>query len=96
MDKLRTELANERTLLAYVRTALALMVFGMAAIKFFPENSLIVGLGWLFLLGGMAGLSWGVAHFRKVAKRINREKEKVPKEKEEKVPGTTQGQVAKE
>jgi len=37
-DQLRTVLANERTLLAYIRTALSAWIFGMAAVKFFSDN----------------------------------------------------------
>ncbi|HBO97150.1 MAG TPA: DUF202 domain-containing protein [Candidatus Omnitrophica bacterium] len=66
-DELRTNLANERTLLAYVRTALALAVSGMAAIKFFPESPLVVSLGWLAVAGGIMLLAWGIVHIRKVS-----------------------------
>jgi len=73
LDKLRTTLANERTLLAYIRTALALLIFGMAAIKFFPETALIVILGWLFMASGVFVLVWGIGHFRRVTALIRKE-----------------------
>ena len=73
LDKLRTSLANERTFLAYIRTALALLIFGMAAIKFFPDSVLIVSLGWIFMTGGVATLLWAVLHFRKVSKLIKKD-----------------------
>ncbi|MBF0331387.1 MAG: DUF202 domain-containing protein [Candidatus Omnitrophica bacterium] len=66
-DQLRTALANERTLLAYIRTALSLMIFGMAIIKFFPEEVLLVLFGWAFLGCGAVLLIWGGFHFRKIA-----------------------------
>ncbi len=54
----RFTLANERTFLAWVRTALALIAAGVAVIRFVPGLSVIRhALG--FLLIGMGGLlSW--------------------------------------
>ena len=73
-DKLRTTLANERMLLAYIRTALSLLIFGMAVIKFFPEQLFLVFLGWILLFCGIAVLGWGSFHFRKVPRLIRKEK----------------------
>jgi len=64
-DKLRTALANERTLLAYIRTALSAWIFGMAAVKFFSEDILMVLMGWGAIAGGVIILLWGVFHSRK-------------------------------
>ena len=64
-DKLRTTLANERTVLAYVRTALSAWIFGMAAIKFFWENFFIVSVGWGVAVGGLVILLWGLYQTRK-------------------------------
>ena len=64
LDKLRTVLANERTLLAYIRTALSAWIFGMAAVKFFSENSLIVALGWVAVAAGIVILFWGIVQSR--------------------------------
>ena len=64
-DKLRTELANERTLLAYIRTALSAWIFGMAAVKFFPESFIMICLGWIAMAGGIMILLWGFLHSRK-------------------------------
>ena len=72
-DELRTNLANERTLLAYVRTALAIAVSGMAAIKFFPESPLAVSLGGLAVTAGIILLAWGIVHIRKVSGNIPKE-----------------------
>ena len=71
-DELRTNLANERTLLAYVRTALAIAVSGMAAIKFFPESPLVVSLGWLAVAASIILLAWGIVHIRKVSGKNNK------------------------
>jgi len=64
-DKLRTALANERTLLAYIRTALSAWIFGMAAVKFFSENILMVWLGWGAIVSGVIILFWGIFQSRK-------------------------------
>lgn len=64
-DKLRTILANERTLLAYIRTALSAWIFGMAVVKFFPEHVLSVGLGWIVIGCGTFILVWGSIQSRK-------------------------------
>ncbi|MDD4907919.1 MAG: DUF202 domain-containing protein [Candidatus Omnitrophica bacterium] len=64
-DKLRTALANERTLLAYIRTTLSAWIFGMAAVKFFPEYFLMVCLGWGAIVSGVIILFWGIAQSRK-------------------------------
>ena len=71
-DELRTILANERTLLAYVRTALAIAVSGMAAIKFFPGSPLVVSLGWLAVAASIILLAWGIVHIRKVSGKNNK------------------------
>jgi len=70
LDQLRTALANERTLLAYIRTALSIVVFGMAAVKFFPESPMVVRLGWCAIAGGVAILAWGVVHCGKISQRL--------------------------
>ena len=57
----RFTLANERTFLAWVRTALALMAAGVAVIRFVPGLSLLRhGLG--FLLIGLGGLLAAISY----------------------------------
>lgn len=73
-DKLRTVLANERTLLAYIRTTLSAWIFGMAAIKFFPENLLIVCLGWVVIICGIVVLLWGIAQSQRRHKVVHQSK----------------------
>lgn len=58
----RTTLANERTLLGYVRTALAMAVVGASALKFFESHALLV-LGWVFLAAGVATLLIGLRRY---------------------------------
>ncbi len=53
--KLRDRLANERTLLAYVRTALALVIAGLSVSRFFERPVLgwtLVGLGIITICAG--------------------------------------------
>jgi len=61
----RTMLANERTMLAYIRTALSAWIFGLAAIKLFAENFLIVCLGWIVAISGVIILLWGIYESRR-------------------------------
>jgi putative membrane protein len=37
LEEERTELADERTLLSYIRTSLNILIFGVAINKFYPE-----------------------------------------------------------
>jgi putative membrane protein len=68
----RTDLANERTLLAYGRTALMIVATGFSLIKFFGESPLLNPLGWgLSILGAVVGVV-GVARFTRLNKRLRR------------------------
>ena len=68
----RTRLANERTLLAYLRTALMLMVAGGTAVKFINESHAVIVTGWLFIvLGAVVGLI-GAWRFIAMQRAINR------------------------
>lgn len=69
-DQLRTRLANERTLLAYIRTALASWIFGLAVIKLFSGNFIFVSLGWMVIVSGTAILFWGILKFNERHKEI--------------------------
>lgn len=63
-----TSLSNERTLLNYVRTALAFLAAGVALIRFFEEPGMVI-IGWVLLPLGIACAIFGVmrfAHVRKV------------------------------
>lgn len=66
----RTDLANERTLLAYGRTALMVIATGVTLIKFFPESSLVRTSGWvLALIGSIVGMI-GAVRFVSLHKRL--------------------------
>lgn len=71
---IRTHLANERTLLAYVRTALAFLAAGAGLIHFFPARSSAVIGGGLVALGAFV-LAVGAARFVQVRRLVNRAEE---------------------
>jgi putative membrane protein len=67
----RTELANERTLLSYIRSGLGLFAAGATLIHFLENHSeRLFGFG---LCGaGSLCLLYGLAHFQRTRTRINR------------------------
>ena len=66
----RTTLANERTLLGYTRTALALAVVGASTVKIFTTAALIVA-GWSFLGAGLVVVLVGLRRFWQMKRRID-------------------------
>ena len=58
-------LANERTYLAYVRTALTLFAVGISFIKFF-ESTLISVIGIVFIPAGVFTLFFGHLKYNKM------------------------------
>ncbi len=66
----RTHLANERTLLAYVRTALALAGAGAGLIQFF-DTSTSQTTGWILIGSGVAGLLVGIWRFLVVRRHLS-------------------------
>ncbi len=63
LELARTHLANERTLLAYVRTAMALAAAAAALFHFFPlVGPLRVG-AWILVLSGPLTLAVGLWRF---------------------------------
>ncbi len=65
---MRTDLANERTLLAYGRTALMVTATGFSLIKFFPDLPLVIGWGFS-IAGGVIG-AIGLIRFTRLQKRL--------------------------
>jgi putative membrane protein len=75
----RTELANKRTLLAYIRTAFSLFLASLGIIEFF-ENQYLIYLGFIFIPVAIMFLIIGIFRFKQSESKIDRiiehEKEK--------------------
>ena len=68
----RTVLANERTLLSYLRTAIAFFAAGGTLVKLFPDEQTMVNLGFVLLAMGAFAAVAGVWRTVRVAKRLAR------------------------
>lgn len=71
----RTDLANERTLLAYGRTALMVIATGFSLIKFFPESVLLQRMGWVFAAAGLTIGVIGATRFTRLKCRLRDDSE---------------------
>lgn len=69
----RTRLANERTLLAWLRTALMLIVSGVSLIKVFEGTTVLEILGFALIPIGLIAAAYGVLRFLHMCARIERE-----------------------
>ena len=58
----RTKMANERTLLSFIRTSVGLLAGGIGLIKFL-EHPFIVALGWILVPVSLFFLVWGVVRY---------------------------------
>lgn len=67
----RTRLANERTLLSYMRTALMLIVAGATAVKFVGESDAVIITGWVFVGLGVVVAVIGAWRFLTMRRDIN-------------------------
>lgn len=65
----RTDLANERTLLAYVRTALALGAGGVGLVQIFTSPA-VVALGWALIPAAALVLVVGVVRFQRARRAL--------------------------
>ena len=65
----RTDLANERTFLAYVRTALALFAAGVTLVHFF-DSAWLTFVGWAFVPIGLTTLVIGTIRCKRMRDRI--------------------------
>ena len=71
----RTQLANERTLLAYMRTALTLFIAGVSFIRFFG-NIVIVYIGWIFIPVGIIAAVIGTKRYYRMKRPLDRLRDK--------------------
>lgn len=65
-------MANERTLLSYLRTAMGLIAIGVPAV-WWVDESVVQVLGVLSLIGGMACIGIGIRRFLILKADINRQ-----------------------
>ena len=77
----RTALANERTLLAYIRTALTLFVVGVTFLHFLDGRPSIHFFGWFFIILAVCLLSIGLWRFTKVKRMIQSSEKRAPMSK---------------
>jgi putative membrane protein len=63
LERKRTEMADERTLLAYVRTALNIFIFGFVAHRLYLESIWGVVLLYISIVSGIILLIIGVFRF---------------------------------
>jgi len=68
----RTRLANERTLLSYLRTSVMLLVAGGTAVKFVDRSRDVVTIGWVFIGLSIVIAIIGVWRFLVTRCKINR------------------------
>ncbi len=68
---IRTILANQRTFLAYLRTALTLFVAGVSFIKFF-DSLVIEIIGWAFVPLGVVTFAVGLWRYNALRVRMRR------------------------
>lgn len=70
LSLIRTHLANERTVLSYVRTALAFLAAGAGLIHFFATFP-VEAVGWCFVGVGAGIMIAGIVRYFHVRQRIS-------------------------
>ncbi|HOP06363.1 MAG TPA: DUF202 domain-containing protein [candidate division Zixibacteria bacterium] len=70
----RLHLANQRTFLSYLRTALTFFVAGVSFIKFF-DSLLIEILGWVFVPLGIITTVIGIYRYNRIRVRLRQTRE---------------------
>jgi putative membrane protein len=63
----RTALANERNLLAFIRTAISLLAAGVGFILLL-EHPLLIGIGWIFIGLAVFVQIWGLFRYFEIKK----------------------------
>ncbi len=63
----RTIMANERTLLAFLRTSMTFSIAGVGMIKYL-DHPVLDAIGWIFVVLAGIFLIWGVHRYRYVRK----------------------------
>lgn len=68
----RTRLANERTLLAYVRAAAVIFVSSVSILKLLPNEKMLVGLSWVMLPTSVLLVSYGAVRTIRLGRSLKR------------------------
>ncbi|WP_197169122.1 DUF202 domain-containing protein [Novipirellula galeiformis] len=71
LNLIRTDLANERTLLAYGRTALMVAGTGVSVLKFFSEMLYYQIIGWSLIAIGLIIGVIGAERFVRLSRRLH-------------------------
>ncbi|EMI22463.1 membrane protein containing [Rhodopirellula maiorica SM1] len=71
LNLIRTDLANERTLLAYGRTALMVSGTGVSILQFFSVTLIYHIIAWPLIGGGFVIGVIGVVRFTKLSRRLH-------------------------
>ncbi len=71
---IRTDLANERTLLAYGRTALMVAATGATLLKFYPDSPIVRLGSWPLIAIGVGIALMGLIRFFRLQARLHRGK----------------------
>merc|ERR1712032_590484 len=80
MGTARDHLANERTFLAWYRTSISLISFGLGIAKFAPENYGLIFAG-IFILLGMLMLAHSWMRYHSVMEALERGEFRIQKNK---------------
>lgn len=73
-SRARDHLANERTYLAWLRTAGSVMILGLAIAQFLQRGSVYaIAAGGILIAVGAAGLVYGTIRYHRVNDQIERE-----------------------
>ena len=67
----RTKLANQRTLLSFIRTSLMLVASGVTIMKLVPPEDALFYVGLATLFGAMIVFALGMYNYNKITKRIS-------------------------
>jgi putative membrane protein len=71
LAKDRTEMANERTLLAYARTAIMVFATGVTLVKLFADDAFLVLIGHALFPASLLLFILGIVRFIKVRKELS-------------------------
>ncbi|MCD0461773.1 DUF202 domain-containing protein [Roseiconus lacunae] len=68
---IRTQLANERTILAYLRTAIMLAGTGVSLVKLLEVTPDLIRLGWLLIALGAVVMVIGTYRYLRLRHKLN-------------------------